>query len=175
MIVWLNGAFGAGKTTVARELCRALPTARRFDPEWLGYALRRTRPVPGGDYQDLAAWRRWTVRLAGLAARGGRPVVVPMTLLRADYRSEILGGLRRRGTPVRQVVLRVPEPVLRARIDGDDREAGARDWRHRHVARALAELSGLADRESDTVEVDNHGRGPAAVAAEIVASLSRLP
>ncbi|MEU4715141.1 hypothetical protein AB0F73_15975 [Micromonospora purpureochromogenes] len=35
MIVWLNGAFGAGKTTVAAELCRRLPGARRFDPEWV--------------------------------------------------------------------------------------------------------------------------------------------
>ncbi|MBQ0895813.1 hypothetical protein KBX37_22400 [Micromonospora sp. U56] len=35
MIVWLNGAFGAGKTTVAAELCQRLPGARRFDPEWV--------------------------------------------------------------------------------------------------------------------------------------------
>ncbi|MEU2611781.1 AAA family ATPase [Micromonospora sp. NPDC007271] len=173
MIVWLNGAFGAGKTTVSAELCRALPGARRFDPEWVGAVLRRIRPVPTGDYQDLAAWRRWTVRVAWLAARGSAPVVVPMTLLRPDYRAEVLGGLRDRGVPVWQVVLRVPEPVLRDRIDGDRVEAAAHGWRHRHVARALAELSGLADREPHTLEIDNHGRTPAEVAAEIVALLAR--
>lgn len=171
MIVWLNGAFGAGKTTVAAELCRVLPGARRFDPEYVGAVLRRIRPVPTGDYQDLAAWRRWTIRFAGLAARGGRPVVVPMTLLRPGYRAELLGGLRERGLPVWQVVLRVPEPVLRARIDGDQVEARARGWRHRHVERALAELTGLAGREPHTLEIDNHGRTPAEVAAEIVARL----
>ncbi|WP_406107685.1 AAA family ATPase [Micromonospora globbae] len=172
MIVWLNGAFGAGKTTVAAELCRALAGARRFDPEWVGFVLRRIRPGLTGDYQDLAAWRTWTVRLAGLAARHARPLVVPMTVLRADYRAEILGGLRNRGTPVRQVVLRVPGPVLRARIDGDRVERAARAWRHRHVERALAELGGLADREADTIEVDNHGRTPDEVAVEIVARLA---
>jgi predicted kinase len=173
VIVWLNGAFGAGKTTVAAELCRMLPAARRFDPEYIGAVLRRVRAVPSGDYQDLAAWRRWTVRCAGLAARGGRPVVVPMTLLRPDYRGEVLGGLRDRGVPVWHVVLRVPEPVLRARIDADEVEAGARGWRHRHVERALAELTGLAGQEPHTVEVDNHGRVPAEVAAEIVTLLAR--
>ncbi|MGK5444573.1 AAA family ATPase [Micromonospora sp. URMC 105] len=167
MIVWLNGAFGAGKTTVAAELCRRLPGARRFDPEWIGGLLRRIRPVPTGDYQDLAAWRRWTVRVGGLAARGGQPVVVPMTLLRPDYRAEILDGLRGRRVPVRHVVLRVPADVLRARIDADQIEAGAQGWRHRHVDRALVELDDLAGREPDTFVVDNHGRSPAEVAADI--------
>ncbi|MGK5738870.1 AAA family ATPase [Micromonospora sp. URMC 103] len=171
MIVWLNGAFGAGKTTVAARLCRALPGARRFDPEWVGFVLRRTRPVPTGDFQDLVAWRRWTVRIVGLAARRPGPLVVPMTLLRPDYRAEILDGLRERGTPVRQVVLRVPAPVLRARIDADRVEVAARAWRHRHVERALHELTGLAEREVDTIEIDNHGRTPEEVAAEIAALL----
>jgi predicted kinase len=171
VIVWLNGAFGAGKTTVAAELCRQLPAARRFDPEWVGYVLRRLRRVPSGDYQDLACWRRWVVRAGRLAARGGRTVVVPMTLLRPGYRAEILDGLRDRGVPVRQVVLRVPEPVLRARIDADEVEAGARGWRHAHVTRALVEFGGLADREPDTVEIDNHDRAPALVAAEIISEL----
>ena len=43
----------------------------------------------------------------------------------------------------------------------------AREWRHAHVAPALRELVGLAARESDTVEIDNDGRPPAEVAAEI--------
>ncbi|MEE3922370.1 hypothetical protein V2I01_41005 [Micromonospora sp. BRA006-A] len=39
MIVWLNGAFGVGKTTTARLLTNALPDARLFDPEFLGSML----------------------------------------------------------------------------------------------------------------------------------------
>jgi chloramphenicol 3-O-phosphotransferase len=40
MIVWLNGAFGAGKTSTARELAGMLAGVRQFDPEWVGYMLK---------------------------------------------------------------------------------------------------------------------------------------
>jgi predicted kinase len=127
--------------------------------------------VPTGDYQDLLAWRRGVVRLGALLARGGRPVVVPMSLLDAAHRAEILGGLRRRGADVRQVVLEVPADVLRDRIDADRREGAARTWRHAQLDRAVAELAGLADREAGTIEVRNHGRSPDEVAVEIVRRL----
>ena len=34
--MWLNGTFGAGKTTTAAELARLIPGARIFDPETAG-------------------------------------------------------------------------------------------------------------------------------------------
>jgi uridine kinase len=40
VIVWINGAFGAGKTTLAGELHRRLPDALAFDPEYVGYLER---------------------------------------------------------------------------------------------------------------------------------------
>ncbi|WP_228834433.1 AAA family ATPase [Nocardia abscessus] len=33
MIIWLNGTFGAGKTTTAGELTALLPGSRIFDTE----------------------------------------------------------------------------------------------------------------------------------------------
>lgn len=39
MIIWINGAFGGGKTTLAEELQRRLPHAILFDPEYVGYLL----------------------------------------------------------------------------------------------------------------------------------------
>jgi adenylylsulfate kinase-like enzyme len=36
MIIWLNGTFGAGKTTTARQLAERLANARHFDPELAG-------------------------------------------------------------------------------------------------------------------------------------------
>jgi adenylate kinase family enzyme len=44
MIIWLNGTFGAGKTTTARELVATTPGARLFDPELVGYLLRAILP-----------------------------------------------------------------------------------------------------------------------------------
>lgn len=40
MIVMVNGAFGAGKTTVAEELLRQIDGSMIFDPEEVGYMLR---------------------------------------------------------------------------------------------------------------------------------------
>lgn len=39
MIVWINGAFGAGKTTTGRELIELIPNSTLFDPEVIGGAL----------------------------------------------------------------------------------------------------------------------------------------
>jgi hypothetical protein len=168
VIVWINGAFGAGKSTVESALRTADPTLRHFDPEWIGYILQRVVPVPTGDFRDLPLWRSLTVGfLSGLTATYGGVWLVPMTVLDPDHRAEIIGGLRARGIPVRHVVLTVSEQSLRRRIDADDAPAGARGWRHARVERALRELSGLADREPDTFEVDNDGRPPAEVAADI--------
>ena len=33
LVVWIDGAFGVGKTTVAEELVTMLPDAMLFDPE----------------------------------------------------------------------------------------------------------------------------------------------
>jgi hypothetical protein len=169
VIVWINGAFGAGKSTVTSALLALRPDFREFDPEYVGYVLRRFVPNPSGDFQDLALWRRLTVQFAyGLDRLHPATWVVPMTLLRADYRAEILDGLRGRGVALRHVVLSVPEATLRARIDADAELHDAREWRHSHVDGALAALRDLPD----TIEVSNaDGREPAEVASEILERL----
>ena len=45
MIVWINGAFGAGKTTTARELIDLIPNSTLFDPEVIGAALPHLLPA----------------------------------------------------------------------------------------------------------------------------------
>lgn len=55
MPIWINGAFGAGKTQTAFELRRRLVDAHVADPELLGFALQRTLPPAARtDFQDLA-------------------------------------------------------------------------------------------------------------------------
>jgi deoxyadenosine/deoxycytidine kinase len=44
VIIWLNGGFGAGKTTLAEELHRRLPEAVVYDPEDVGLMLWTTIP-----------------------------------------------------------------------------------------------------------------------------------
>jgi AAA domain len=119
MIVWINGAFGAGKTTLAQELSRRLPDAVLFDPEYVGYMLRHWVPVPTGDFQDLPSWRELVVATA-LSLRKHYPgtLIAPMTLIDDDYLTEILAGLRAGGAEVLHVFLDLDPAVLRQRIAG---------------------------------------------------------
>ena len=43
MLLWINGAFGAGKTQAAYALARRLPRAFVCDPEQLGFGLSRSK------------------------------------------------------------------------------------------------------------------------------------
>ena len=52
MIIWINGAFGAGKTALAEELHRRLPDAVLYNPEDVGLMLWK-QMRPDGDFQHL--------------------------------------------------------------------------------------------------------------------------
>ena len=97
MLLWLNGAFGVGKTTVAEELCRRLPGAFLYDPENAGQFLRRNLPEQlchWEDFQDDPLWRQFNaVMLARLAAHSGW-VVVPMTVTNPQYWLELTALLQ---------------------------------------------------------------------------------
>ncbi|MEU8540410.1 NUDIX domain-containing protein [Streptomyces sp. NPDC048717] len=122
MIVWINGTFGAGKTGTARELVDLIPNSTLYDPELTGGTMRlllpRKRLAEVSDFQDLPIWRRLVVdTAAALLAELGGVLVVPMTLIRQEYRDEIFGALAARRIQVRHVVLTPDETILRGRID----------------------------------------------------------
>lgn len=121
MIVWINGAFSAGKTSAARELVDLIPNSTFYDPELIGaglrYLLPQKRLAEVTDFQDLPIWRRLVVdTAAAVLAEVSGVLVVPMTLLRQEYRDEIFGGLASRRIPVRHVLLSPEETILRKRI-----------------------------------------------------------
>ena len=156
MIVWLNGPFGVGKTTVAAELVRRLPAARTFDPERLGWVLNRTvGVVRSGDYQHLRLWRRGTIAGAGRRARKVEPLIVPMSVLRPGYLEELLGGLRSRGHEVRHVLLDASPDVLVERIEADQ-VPDPRVWRldslgtYLSARRALRQFGDVVDTDDLT-------------------------
>lgn len=177
-IAWLNGPFGAGKSTAAEELRRLLPGSVVFDPEEVGSMLRRIVPQPPGGFgfQDLPPWRPLVVQTAvELQRYVGAPLIAPMTLLRPDYAQEIFGGLAAHGVLVHHVVLHVEESELRRRIGthepvpGDEAtNAGTRAWRLRHVGAYQAALSWL--RAQATV-IDTTTLPPERVACTVLDAL----
>ena len=138
-VVWLNGAFGVGKTSVAAELARRRPTIT-FDPEVIGGGLWRMLPedMLPDDYQDSALWRH-LVREAVVALHRAysRPVIVPMTLVVPEYFDEIVGGLRAQGVPVWHYVLAAARETIEERLAG---RPDTTDWTWWQVDRCLVAL-----------------------------------
>jgi adenylylsulfate kinase-like enzyme len=64
-VIWVNGAFGAGKTTLSERLLAEDPRLLLFDAELPGYMVREIVPLPpSGYFQDLRVWRRSVVDTA---------------------------------------------------------------------------------------------------------------
>lgn len=127
VIIWLNGGFGAGKTTLAQELHRRLPDALVYDPEDVGLMLWKWVP-PHGDFQHLPSWRELVVATAlSLRRYHADTLIVPMSLIRDAYRAQILGGLADAGEDVLHVFLEADAGTLRKRLNARVTEPG-RDW-----------------------------------------------
>lgn len=161
MIVWINGAFGAGKTQTAHELGRRLGDTMVVDPEVLGLALHKMLPPHGrGDFQDLPQWRQGvtaTLRQADAMVQG--PVIVPMTLVRDDYFEDVIGGLRAVGVQVRHYSLIASPATLRRRLRlragyGLAHLAGRDEsWAVHQIDRCVAALA--SDRYATQIDTDD--------------------
>ena len=100
MILFLNGSFGVGKTTVGRILRRQIAGSVLYNPEWSGSVLMRLPIKFKGsgtdDFQDIDLWRKSMVngiKIFRVFAR--ETVIVPMTFYRKEYLDEVVEGVRR--------------------------------------------------------------------------------
>ncbi|MEU1126147.1 NUDIX domain-containing protein [Streptomyces sp. NPDC005899] len=180
MIVWINGAFGAGKTSAAYELIDLIPNSTFYDPALIGGELRHLLPqkklAEVTDFQDLPIWRRLVVdTAAALLAELPGVLVVPMTLLRQEYRDEMFGGLASRRIPVRHVLLAPEETILRERVaqreecaDDPERTLRTRRCADEHIEHYRAALDWIT---ADAHTVDTSTLTPRATAARIAEAL----
>ena len=173
MIVWLNGGFGAGKTTLAEELHRRLPDALVYDPEEVGIMLWKWIP-PNGDFQHLPSWRELVVATAlSLRRHHAETLIVPMSLIRDAYRTEILGGLADGGEDVLHVFLEVDTGVLRERLNARVPKPGG-DWDQfaREVGMTgVDEIAAAAARQpAGTLMLRSDRSTPAELADEVLAA-----
>jgi predicted kinase len=171
VIVWLNGTFGAGKTTTAAELVRLVPDSRLFDPETVGYMLRDNLADQWpGDFQHWPPWRSLVAAtMAELTAYTGQHLIAPQTVMSEQYLEEITTALDAAGLDVFHVLLDVREPVLRGRIEASQE---AVEWRLEHVAEYQASRPWLL--EAADLVVDTTELAPADTAARIAGALPQL-
>lgn len=173
MIIWLNGTFGAGKTTTARHLVGALSDARIFDPEYVGSMVaEQLRDREFTDFQQLAPWRSLVPSVMDEISRfTGQSLIAPQTVLVADYWRELRERFMDYSLDVLHVLLHVDPGTLAARIRADEVERQASRWRLDHLAEYVAAQEWMI-AAADLV-VDSTNLTPAEVSTAIQAAVSR--
>lgn len=170
MIVWINGAYGSGKSTVAQLLDARLRESYIFDPEEVGNCVRESKPKSlwKDDFQDYPSWREMTyLLLKELYGMYEGTILVPMTVLNRNYLEEIMSSLEREGIPVLHFVLLADREQLASRIKkrGEDEDC----WCMRQVERCV----GILGKEIRGIEIDTDVRDAEAVAQEIISYIQR--
>lgn len=142
LIIWINGAFGAGKTTTCFELSRRLPNSFVYDPENVGYFIRKNVPksILKGDFQDHTIWREMNYSMLQTICNDyDGIIIVPMTIVNPKYFDEIITKLRSNGVEVKHFALLASRETLlkRLRSRGDHKNS----WPARQIDRCMASLS----------------------------------
>ncbi len=131
MIVFINGAFGSGKTTVAQQLESLLPNSLLFDPEEVGFFLRNVLKHidDPDDFQHYPMWRSLVVTTAQLLReRYGRTLIMPMTIWHLPYFDEVIGGLRQIEPEFHHFCLIASTATIHERLERRGETPGGWSW-----------------------------------------------
>jgi len=154
MVVWINGAFGVGKSSVAEALCKRIENSYVYDPEEVGFFLWGCFPDEmkrKGDFQDMPIWREFNRKiLRYISENFDGVVIVPMTVCVGQYFDEIVGGLRSDGVEVRHFILQAARQTIVNRLVARGDEADG--WAAMQADRCLAAFR--ADVVDEMVDTD---------------------
>lgn len=125
MIIFINGAFGVGKTTTATLLEAKLPNAMIFDPEYVGIMLREMIPKEKQlshertvDFQDFDLWKVLTVEtMKAFKQQYKRDLIVPMTIREKTYFDYIYEGVHAFDNEVYHFCLSAPKVLIHERLE----------------------------------------------------------
>ena len=129
-IIWINGAFGIGKTTVAQKLQKRLPNSLIFDPEEVGFMLRSIlKPIDwSGNFQDYPMWRILVPEVARLLEQDyHRTLIVPMSICRSDYFSEVIDNMKKFDQDFHHFCLVASVETIQQRLTARG-QSGTEDW-----------------------------------------------
>jgi hypothetical protein len=178
MIVMINGSFGVGKTTVAKLLRHSLPGSAIYDPEWVGFVLRRLpkwvklNGAGSGDFQDIALWRRSAVvgvKLFRIFTSG--LVIIPIAFSRRDYFDEFIQGIEPLDSERRVFCLKADLATIKKRLVGRGTriEGPGTEW----IARRIIECVEAHNDPHFGEPVDTENRSAHEVAEDIIKRLQR--
>ncbi|HEL1802226.1 TPA: adenylyl-sulfate kinase [Streptococcus suis] len=107
MIIWLNGPFGIGKTTLANILHKRIENSYLYDPELLGDFLQHQLP------------------------KTDKIIIIPMTIYKKEYYQEITQQLIQDKIPLEHYILLADKTTILERLDNRVNEDNI--WAKRHL------------------------------------------
>lgn len=169
MIVWINGAFGSGKTTVAALLAKKMRHAHIYDPEQVGYFLWDVFPAVmkrKGNFQHIPMWRDFNHQiLLYMAQQYDGDLIVPMTIYNRQYYDEIIERLRADQIEVRHFILMAERKTILHRLS--QRGEPADGWAAQHIDICLQAFHNDIPYE----KIDTENRSTEEVASEMIRRL----
>src|SRR5579859_493200 len=173
MIIFLNGSFGVGKSTVAEKLVEQLPNSLLFDPETVGYFLRLivSSIAEFEDFQDLPMWRPLVVETARqLKLAYGRTLVMPQTIWYEPYFKEIMDGLSQFEPDLFHFCLTARAETIYQRLRERGHTPEANPWVYQRVERCVTTFQS----PNFAVQISNENRLPDDVVTEISDKLNAI-
>lgn len=143
MILWISGAYGVGKSTLAEAMAAQMENALIFDAEEVGNAVRGNYPdCPYGYiFEDYPLWAEFCyLLLKDIHDRFHRDILVPMTLLRAKSYG-ILQRLRDAHIKTELIILEADRETIHDRILKRGEEEGC--WCMENMDMAMAGAGAL--------------------------------
>ena len=93
MIIWINGAYGSGKTTISNALHSRLDNSYIYDPENAGNFVRNNFPSIfwKDDFQDFEIWRMINFEMIKYIVENyEHKIIVPMSIVNENSYNEII-------------------------------------------------------------------------------------
>ena len=143
MIIWISGAYGVGKSTLADAMAAKINNVLIFDAEEVGNAVRGSYPgCPYGYiFEDYPLWGEFCyMLLKDVHEKFHKDILVPMTLLLKDSYG-IIDKLNRDGIDTRLIVLEAGYQTVRDRILARGEEEGC--WCMENIEPAISGCAAL--------------------------------
>ena len=170
MIIWINGSYGVGKSSLAEKLHERNTHSFIFDAEEVGNAVRDNLPrelFNGYIFENYPLWFNMCAELlAEIASRYEGDIYVPMTLVFAGSFEKIAHPLKEREVCVKHILLESSRQIIHDRIlaRGEAEDC----WCIRHIDLCLKQQKDF----ENVIRIESYGKSVSELAAEVENAIS---